>query len=100
MSIGEVTNVTQLHEPAHLQPVSLPADTLARWREQAEWIAKVETCVLVEVLDLAHDCTPRRLRRCAKAARYVEFIAEEPYRGGARARAVELEELDRAMRAR
>lgn len=79
----------------HTQPLEVPAHMLARWREQAQWIAKVEPLVMLEVADLAHDCTPHRLMRCAKAARYVAATAVEPYAGGAKSLAAEFEEMGR-----
>lgn len=77
----------------HLKVVEIPAGVLARWRDQAEWLATIEPLVLMEIRDLDHDCTRHRLRRCAKAARWLATIADEPYRGGARALAVELEAM-------
>jgi len=82
-----------MDEPSKFLPIDIPAAALARWMAQAERLAKVDAAVLTELRDLERDRTPWRLERCARAARWLETIADEPYRAAARALATELERI-------
>lgn len=77
--------------PEHLRPIEIPAPTLRRWLDVARILAQSESAVLLEVQGLHGDQTPHRLQRCIKAARWVEKVAPEPYRTGARMLADEIE---------
>lgn len=79
--------------PPHLRPIALAADTFARWRKTAHWIANVNVLLLKEVNALSWDCNAYSLWRCADVARYIAAGAGEPYAGAARSLAVEFEDM-------
>ena len=76
---------------ADIRPVDIPADKLRAWREQAAALHHLSGAVTLELHDLDLDPCPHRVRRAAKAARYVQSIAEEPQKTMAVALAEQLE---------
>lgn len=78
--------------PDQYRDIALPAEVLDRRKQAAAHLVAVNAALVPEVADLAWECTPRALGRCAAAVRYIAASEAEPYAGAARALAAEFEE--------
>ena len=70
--------MTEHDHLADIRPIEIPAERLARWMSEAKGLQLLSSGPMLEIADLDRGPCLHRIRRAAKAARYVARIAEEP----------------------